>query len=78
LRRASLSIVLNIAEGSSRTKKDYKHFLIIARGSCFECVPLLKLACSLNLLSSKQEKMFYNELEEIARMLSGLRNFLDR
>ncbi len=76
LRRASLSIPLNIAEGSSRTKKDFRHFLIISRGSCFESIPLIKLAHSLKLLTSIEEQTLYNELNEIARMLSGLRSSL--
>ncbi len=78
LRRASLSIILNIAEGSSRTKKDFRHFLIISRGSCFECVPLLKLALILKLISTSEHELFYNGLIEIAQMLSGLRAFLDK
>ncbi len=77
LRRAALSIPLNIAEGTSRTRKDFRHFLIIARGSCFECVPLLELAISLKLLSQQQGNLLYNELNEISRMLSSFRNTLD-
>lgn len=76
LRRASLSISLNIAEGSSRTTKDFKHFLSVSRGSCFECVPILTLAHSLQLLTADEKQMFYNEIKEIAQMLSKLRSSL--
>ncbi|QCK16352.1 four helix bundle protein [Mangrovivirga cuniculi] len=44
LSRASMSIALNIAEGSSRfTLKDRKHFMVISRGSVFECLAILEL-----------------------------------
>jgi len=42
LRRASFSIMLNIAEGSGRfTARDKKNFYVISRGSVFECVAIL-------------------------------------
>lgn len=78
LRRASLSIPLNIAEGYSRSRKDFQHFLTLSRGSCYECVPIVKLAESLSLLTTKDAQMFYNEIQEIAQMLSGLRTALAR
>jgi four helix bundle protein len=78
LRRAVLSIPLNIAEGYSRTRKDFQHFLTIARGSCFECVPLIQLSEQIKLLTHDEAASLYNELLEISFMLSGLRSSLKR
>jgi four helix bundle protein len=41
LRRASLSISLNIAEGTGRRGRDELKYFVIARGSAFECAALL-------------------------------------
>lgn len=43
-RRASASIALNIAEGTSGTKKEFKVYINRARGSCFECVAILDIS----------------------------------
>jgi len=76
IRRASLSISLNIAEGTSRTRKDYRHFLTISRGSCYECIAILQLSLQLHLLSNDQYDTLYNKVLEISKMLSGLRTSL--
>ena len=79
LNRAALSIAANIAEGNGRfTKADRKHFFGIARGSVQECVPLLELAARQGLLVADRHQQFKADLEEIARMLSGLINALDK
>ena len=55
LRRASYSFPANIVEGASReSKRDYLHFLCIARGSLSETQYFVHLAQRLGYLSSKE------------------------
>src|SRR6266704_7217163 len=55
LRRASYSVPANIAEGSSRgTKRDYLHFLYIARGSLTEAQYFIHLSQRLHYLSEPE------------------------
>lgn len=76
LRRAVLSISLNIAEGSSRSKKDNRRFLDIARGSCFEAVAIVAAALRLKLITKSAHDELYSSLTELSRMISGLKNAL--
>jgi len=73
LKRASLSIVLNIAEGAGKyTKKDKKNFYSISKGSANECVAILRILEIENLITEQQFKTCYELLLEIAKMLSAL------
>jgi len=73
LNRASLSISLNIAEGNGRwTAVDRRNFFGIARGSVHECVPLLELCRRKRLLDEPVCLDLKQELEVIAKMISGL------
>src|SRR5580692_7283200 len=79
LNRAALSIAANLAEGNGRfTKPDRKNFFGIARGSVQECVPLLELASRKGLLKPDRHQQLRADLEEIARMLSGLISGLEK
>ncbi len=78
LNRAALSISTNLAEGNGRfTKPDRRNFFTIARGSTQECVPLLELAHRHGLVCSEDHAAMRIELEEIARMISGLIKGMD-
>jgi len=73
LNRAATSIATNLAEGNGRfTKADRKHFFAIARGSAQECVPLLELARRRGFVADERHSELKANLEEIARMISGL------
>lgn len=77
LRRASVSIPPNIAEGSKRsTKKDYRSFLVNAFGSGAEIETQLLLTRDLNYLTEKNYSDLYNDLTEIMKMLNVMINKL--
>ena len=79
LNRTALSIATNLAEGNGRfTKADRKHFFAIDRGSAQECIPLLELAKRRGLIDEHMHLEWRAQLEEIARMLSGLINGLGK
>ncbi|MCB4792089.1 MAG: four helix bundle protein [Elusimicrobia bacterium] len=74
IRRASVSIALNIAEGTSRNGKDFTRFLDIAKGSVFECVAIIQISKNQGYIQEKDFLLLKQELDAISRMLSGLKN----
>jgi four helix bundle protein len=73
LQRASLSIMLNIAEGSSRfSKADRKNYFVIARGSTFECVAIFDFLKGENLIDIDPHTKFYQLAEELSKMLFAM------
>lgn len=79
LNRASLSIATNLAEGNGRfTKADRRNFFTIARGSAHECVPLLEVARRRSLDDASKHNSLRNDLEVMAKMISGLINGIDK
>jgi four helix bundle protein len=74
LRRAASSVVLNIAEGSGLTKTEFKNFLRRARGSVYECVPILAIGLDNQYLSEKGHRRMYQSCNMLARSISALIN----
>jgi four helix bundle protein len=67
------SVPMNIAEGKGReSKKEFMHFLYIARGSLFEVLTLLEIFQMRGWLSKAQFDAFETNSNEIAKMLNGL------
>lgn len=73
LRRASFSIMLNIAEGTSRfSKLDKRNFYVIARGSAFECVAIFDFLKEEKLMMKELHNDFYGKAEELSKMIYGM------
>jgi len=79
LRRATISISSNIAEGFERnTDKEFIHFLFIAKGSAGEVRSQLYIALDLKFISVAQFKEMIEEITEISKLISGLIKYLQR
>jgi four helix bundle protein len=70
LGRASLSIMLNIAEGSAKfSSRDRKNFFVTARGSVFECSSLIDFLHGEGEMSDVFRGDLHAVLDEISRIL---------
>jgi four helix bundle protein len=77
MRRASVSVSSNLAEGSSRASKiDFARFVEIATGSVFEVVSQAVISRRQGFLAESDFAKLYGAAEELSRMLSGLRKSL--
>ena len=73
IRRAAVSIPSNIVEGRARGfSKEYKRFLLMARGSLEEVKYQLLLAMDLQYIEDEKYKEILNIADEVGRLLSGL------
>ena len=78
LRKASVSISSNIAEGAGRrSKKDFKQFVHMASGSLNEVESLLYVSSRLNLIMPNSYKELQETVERLGRLIGGLLKYLD-
>ena len=77
IRRASISIASNIAEGfDSQSNASFIRFLICARGSAAEVRAQLHLAADLGYVSKDECEALLKKAETISRQITGLINYL--
>lgn len=77
IRRASVSISSNIAEGFERnTNKEFIHFLYIAKASAGEVRSQLYLSYDLGYLNEIGFNSLQEKIIEISKMISGLIKYL--
>ncbi|OHT45118.1 four helix bundle protein [Flavobacterium tructae] len=73
IRRSSISIPSNIAEGSGReSTKEFLRFLFISLGSLFEMQTQLEIAKNIIYINEEEFNLLYEDSREIERMLASL------
>jgi four helix bundle protein len=73
IRRCSISIPINIAEGYGRNStNEYIHFLRIATGSLYELQTQIEICMNLDYLNRGEFDKLYELSREIERMISSL------
>lgn len=77
MRRAAVSIPVNITEGHGRKYTNaFQNHLSIASGSLMEVETLLQISKRLGLIENDAQDLFLLRTDEVGKMLSGLRNSL--
>lgn len=79
IRRASISISSNIAEGFERnTDKEFVYFLYVSKASAGEVRSQLYLALDLNYISKIEFDELYLNVSDISKLLSGFIKYLEK
>lgn len=79
LSRSSLSVVLNIAEGSGKhSDGDLKRFLNISMGSLYETFALMDVMRENKIITNEEFGIAANKIHEIGNQLGGFKKSLKR
>jgi four helix bundle protein len=79
LRRAAVSIASNIAEGAGRdSQNEFAHFLAIAKGSSYEVETQVIIANELGYITDEEQTEISNSINEIQKMIAGLKKSIQK
>ena len=79
IRRASVSVMSNLAEGFDRGGRgEFHQFLVIAKGSCAEVRSQLYVALDAHYLSQELFEKLSDMAEELSRVINGLRSAVQK
>lgn len=77
IRRASVSVMFNVAEGFSReTNKEFLRGLWIAKASAAEIQSLSYSALDLGYFDDNQKEKIYEQAEKVSKLISGMIKYL--
>lgn len=77
IRKASISIMANIAEGyGRRSNKEFTNFLNIAHGSSAELQSHLYIALDLKYVNPKDFSTLYEKINKVSKMIQAFMNYL--
>ena len=78
MRRAAVSIPSNIAEGRGRaTVRDYRNFVLHARGSAYELETQIEIARMLAYIDDQRARELTQRANEVQRLINGLARSLE-
>jgi len=77
LKRASISVALNISEGSANeSDKEFNRFLSISLGSVYEVMCGIEIAVRLNYYTQRESENLFNRADELAAMITNFKKKL--
>jgi four helix bundle protein len=71
-KRASISICLNIAEGSGGSKVEFNRFLKISRRSVRECIAITEISYRQKFINNEMKEQSRSLCSELSKMITGL------
>ena len=79
IKRASISIPSNIAEGIGRqSKKETRQFCFIAKGSLYEVETQIYLAFDLGFIQENQTQEIFEQITTVRKLIIGFIKYLDK